>query len=670
MSETALFDRDISWLNFNERVLDEATREGLPLLERIRFLSIYSSNLDEFYRVRIPALLALQRINPTKESIYGQANAIIQRQQGKYGQIVNTIVQPQLKDAGIHFLYSDEIPEDLFPVITEYFFTQVAGFIQPVLLKKGLSFFPENNKLYIAVAVQPANPSASEELYLLNCPCDRMPRFFSVDKYIVFLEDIIKHCLPMIFPSATINGSFNVKITRDAELDLEDEYEEDLAEKIEKQLTKRDMGFATRFLYEPGMPLRHLQHIIGLFDLEKASIVEGGKHHNLRDLADIPLKGEEYVYAPWPAVTDKWEGNRSLFDRIAERDQIIHAPFQSYNSVLRFFNEAALDEKVEEVYTTMYRVANDSRIAQALISAAKNGKKVSVLVELKARFDEANNIHWAKKMKAAGVKIIYSVNLLKVHAKIALVKRRHRSLPLLGLMATGNLNENTARFYTDHILLTAHQSMLEEMRELFVFLSKRKRPDKNDGLLLKHLLVAQFNLQTGFLTLIENEIENAKNRLPASIIIKMNNLEEEVMIRKLYEASQAGVNVQLIVRGICRLVPGKKDLSENITVRRIIDRYLEHGRIFIFHNNGDTKLYMGSADWMNRNIYRRIEVCFPIYDPRICTQILQLIDLQLKDNTQAVFINEELENVPVSDGAAPVRSQEAIYRLLSGADIK
>jgi len=357
--------------------------------------------------------------------------------------------------------------------------------------------------------------------------------------------------------------------------------------------------------------------------------------------------------------------NTSLFDVLLERGLMVHAPYQSYDTILRFFNEAAINPEVEEIYTTMYRVAHDSKIAFALISAAKNGKKVTVLVELKARFDEANNIRWAKKMKSAGVKIVHSVNALKVHAKLALVKRKHATCPYLGLLATGNLNEGTARFYTDHILLTAHQPMLTEAETLFRFLSKKKKPDSSDIIAFQHLLVAQFNLQTKFLQLIDREILHAKSGLAAGIIIKLNNLEEEALVNKLYEASNAGITVRLIVRSVCRIVPGVKGQSENITVKRIVDRYLEHGRVFIFHNNGQPEVYMGSADWMNRNIYRRIEVCFPIYSETLKAKMTEIIELQWQDTEQAVLIDSELNNVSLKGTGKGIRSQEAIYNLLS-----
>lgn len=667
MSTFSFFNRDISWLYFNERVLDEAGKENVPLLERIKFLSIYSSNLDEFYRVRMPALMALQKITGEINKVsFTEASSIINRQLAKYGAILNDAIIPSLKENNINLVYDKDIPAHIEDILRNYFFTQVAGFLQPVLLSDDTDFFPENNQLYIAVIVK--NDTGEEKLWLVNIPANNISRFLKVPQpegnYILFLEDIICNNLQVLFPGAIIRGSYNIKITRDAELDLQDEFGDDMAEKIEIQLSKRDYGFATRFLYEPGIPLRHLQHIVNIFGLQKASVVEGGKHHNLKDLASLPVYDTSFSYPDWPPVKSNVQNSKTLFEAVELNDRIVHAPYQSYNTILRFFNEAAISASVKEIYTTLYRVANDSRIAHALISAAKNGKKVFVLVELKARFDEANNIRWSKKMKAAGVKIIYSDNALKVHAKIALVKRIHETAPYLGLLATGNLNETTAKFYTDHILLTAHQPMLTEMEMLFTFLKKGKKVTPEDVISFKHLLVAQFNLQAKFLELIDREIENTRKGLQASIKIKLNNLEERVLIEKLYEASNAGVNIQLIVRSICCLVPGIPGQSENITIKRIVDRYLEHGRVFIFHNNGNEEVYMGSADWMNRNIYRRIEVCFPVYDEAIKQQLLQIMDIQLKDNTQAVWIDEKLNNVAVSPDGNSIRSQQAIYELL------
>jgi polyphosphate kinase len=662
------FNRDISWLYFNERVLMEAVDETVPLMERFRFLSIFSSNLDEFYRVRMPAIMAVEKLGATinGQGIYIQALEIINRQQQLYGHILNEKLIPELRKLNYFFLNREDIPASIAPAARDYFFTHIAGLLQPVFVDRNAGFFPENNQLYIAAVVQHDN--GYEKLFIVNIPSDILPRFYKIDtkegSYILFIDDIIRDNLHYLF-EGTVREVYNIKITRDAELELTDEYGEDLAEKMEKQLRKREMGFATRLLYEPNIPLRHLHGIIHMFNLKRASVIEGGKHHNLKDLASLPVTGPGLSYPAWQPVKRVTYADETLFEKIALKDHVIHPPYESYDNILRFFNEAAIDASVEEVYTTLYRVAGDSRIAQALISAAKNGKRVAVLVELKARFDEANNIRWAKRMREAGVRIIYSDNKLKVHAKVALVKRKYPADSYLGLLATGNLNESTARFYTDHILLTAHQPMLAELSLLFSFLGKRKRPAKEDAIDFKHLLVAQFNLQTAFLNLLQREIDHANNGLPASVIIKLNNLEEEVLIGKLYEASNAGVKVQLVVRSICRLVPGLPGQSENITVKRIVDRYLEHGRVFVFHNNGQPEVFMGSADWMNRNVYRRIEVCFPIYDSAIKQELLSMINIQLSDNVKARWIDSESYNAPVAATGAAIRSQEAIYKLLN-----
>lgn len=643
----------------------EAEKKTVPLLERIKFLSIYSSNLDEFYRVRMPVLLRHQQQKGSNE--YDQANQIIDGQQSRLGVILSQSILPALQKNGIHFYHQDEIPQDLYQDITEYFFCHVAGLLQPVLLTENHAVFPENNALYIIVILD--SGMDTEQIAVVNIPTNHLDRFVSIQKnkenHIIYLDEVIKQNLKSVFPKASTIDSYNIKVNRDAVLDILDDDADDITEILERQLRKRKYGFATRFLYEPGLPERHLQILNEAFDLRRAAIVQGGKHHNSKDLASLPVGQALLSYSSWPAARNVDINQLTLFDSLVQHDQMVHAPYQSYDTILRFFNEAAIDPDTEEIYTTMYRVAQDSKIALALISAAKNGKKVVVLVELKARFDEANNIRWSKKMKAAGVKIMHSVNSIKVHAKLALVKRKHTESPLLGLLATGNLNEGTARFYTDHILLTAYQPMMKEVKRLFRFLSKKKTPEITDKLTFQHLLVAQFNLHTRFLQLIDREIAHAKEGLASGITIKLNNLEEEVLINKLYEASNAGVKIDLIVRSICRLVPGVAGQSENITVRRIVDRYLEHGRIFMFTNNTDPEIYMGSADWMNRNIYRRIEVCFPIYNEKIKKQLREMIDLQLKDTQQAVAIDNQLRNVALDD-KNDVRSQEAIYAFLSG----
>lgn len=673
--ENQFFDRDLSWLSFNERVLQEADSLTVPLLEKIKFLSIYSSNLDEFYRVRMPVLLALAKLskkedNPIAlpEGLLESANQAIQAQLQNYGRILKDIVIPQLLEQQVDFVYGREIPKALDAEVSRYFLSQILAFLQPVILSTAKSsFFPNNNELYFLINLSWAGVA---QTVILNIPSSHLPRFYKIQQdsitYILLLDDIIKANLSLLFKGAEIKGCFSFKITRTAEIDLKDEYAGNLAEQIEKQLQKRDFGLATRFLYQPGIPEETFHLLITQLNLQNANLVEGGRYHNLKDLSSFPVERPALTNPSWPKtyypVVNK---GKTLHEEILERDILINPPYQSYDSVLRFFNEAATDPSVEEIYVTLYRVANDSKIVNALISAAKNGKKVFVLVELKARFDEANNIKWAKQMKAAGVDISYSVTALKVHAKIALVKRQKDLRKVYtGLLATGNFNETTANFYTDHILMTANKELLREMELLFIFLAKRERPSEQHKINFNHLLVAQFNLQQRFLELIQREIEQAEKGNAAEITIKLNNLEEKVLIAKLYEASQAGVKINLIIRGICRLIPGIKGSSEGIKVTRIVDRYLEHGRVFVFHNQGKEEIYLGSADWMNRNIYRRIEVCFPIFDAQIRAEIKSILKLQLADNVKAVVLNDKMMNVPIVTKGEPIQSQLRIYEML------
>jgi len=665
-----LINRDISWLAFNGRVLQEATRVGVPLLERLKFLSIYSSNLDEFYRVRIPALLALSRIDgPEKadEGVPGEVNRIIAGQQQTFGRVLREVILPALEAQGIRFVYRQPVPEPLKAATREYFLSRLAAFLQLVRLSAAGDFFPENNKIYLAIGITEGD---KEDVVILNIPSPECGRFYTatVDgiQYVLTIDDIIKDNLAFVVPGVQIRSCYSFKITRDAELDLADEFKGDIAEKIEQQITIRDLGLATRLLYDAEMPAAELQQLVQTFHLEHATLVEGGAYHNLRDLADFPVKRDSLSYDRWPSVPCGLSAQR-IFERIEKRDMLLHVPYHSYDTVLQFFNEAALDPAVTDISITLYRMAGDSLIGNALISAARNGKNVTVFVELKARFDEANNIRWSKRMKAAGVKIIYSIPGLKVHAKVALVKKKvaDRSV-YYGLLATGNFNESTARFYTDHILMTAHKGMLRELELLFIFLAKRRKPETVDRFFApEHLLVAQFNLQNEFLRLIADEIAAAQQGKPAGITIKLNNLEEEVMINKLYEAAQAGVKVVLLVRGICRLKPGVPGLSEGITVKRIVDRYLEHGRIFIFHNNGDPRVYLGSADWMNRNIYRRIEVCFPVYAPELKQALQEMMQIQLEDTGSAVTLDASGNNTDgPSDAPDALHAQRELYQLI------
>jgi polyphosphate kinase len=673
MGDYSFFNRDLSWLSFNQRVLEEAASSKVPLMEKIRFLSIFSSNLDEFYRVRMPVLKAIDRDKDLQDSAfaYREAKRRINLQQQHYGEIVRTMIIPELAVAGYHWVYRTEIPGSIASKVQDIFNTDIKPLLKPVYLDPAKpNFFAENNKLYLGVVIQ--GSEGPERFLMLNIPSDVLPRLYSIPegnvKHILFIDDIIRFNLQLLFRDETVTAAYALKVTRDAELHLEEEVDENIIAAMEKELAKRDYGIATRFLCQPNVPLRHLYSLMYALNLQHSAVVMGGYYHNLKDLNTFPLTETEYAYPEWPPLElQSVDPTISIFDRIQVKDLLINLPYQSFNPVISFFETAATDPSVTEIYCTLYRVAKDSRIVTALIQAAQQRKKVVVMLELKARFDEENNIKWATRLKAAGATVIYSSVKYKVHAKIALVKRTSEAAEhLFGLLSTGNLNESTAKYYTDHVLLTAERSLTKELGSLFLFMASLKKTRPLSELIFQGLLVAQFNLQDQFLALITQEIQFAKAGLPAAITIKLNNLEEKILISKLYDASNAGVKINLIVRGICCLIPGIPGQSENIRIIRIVDRYLEHGRVFIFHNNGNKAVFMGSADWMNRNIYSRIEVCFPIYDLQAKQLLEEILAIQLQDTEQAVQLDAALENQPILQMNG-VRAQDKIYNLLKAA---
>ncbi|WP_232516313.1 polyphosphate kinase 1 [Chitinophaga caeni] len=667
------YDRDLSWLSFNALVLKMATRKDVPLFDRIRFLSIFSSNLDEFYRVRISALLAVVTIEDQAETaaktLLGKIQDTIAQQQQLFGNTLRQDLLPALLENNIHLYYDEPVLPEHYEYVSAYFYNHVLGFLKPMWLEAANSanIFLENNQIYFAVKLINNDGQDIAKYAIVNIPTLELPRFqclySSGVTHIIWLDDIVRHHIGHLFPGFEVAACYSIKLTRNAEIDIE-EFPGDLIMQVESLIVEREIGLPTRFLYDAEMPGHLLKVLANYCQVVPLEMVKGGHYHNLKDLADLPFPPDrpQAVYEKWPAVqVPAVQASPRLLDTLLEQDILIHPPYHSYDPVLRFFNEAATDPSVNEIYVTLYRVAHGSQIVQSLISAAKNGKQVTVLVELKARFDEANNIRWAKKMKAAGVKIIYSIPGLKVHAKIALIKRKHLfHNDYYALLATGNLNESTARFYTDHVLLTTNRGLTSELELLFIYLLTGEQPGIYQFIPFRELLVAQFNLVSSFEALIDREIQHVKSGKPGKMIIKLNNLQEQGMIDKLYEAAEAGVSVSLIVRSICCILPG---YHENITIHRIVDRYLEHGRVFWWYNNGDEELYLGSADWMNRNLYNRIEVCFPIYGKEYKRQIKHMLDLQLSDNTNAVLLGNNLENIPVpkSDGTELVNAQSAMY---------
>jgi len=499
-------NRDLSWLSFNHRVLMEAADETVPLYSRISFLSIFSSNLDEFFRVRMPSIFAFSNFESKKVSVSEEypknllqdVQATVHKHLEQFGSILTKQIIPALKQNHICLYYGDKIHSGHKEQVREYFLSRVLSFMQPVILRKDnqADVFLENNALYFIVEIEPIDQSGKKMMALLNIPSDHLPRFIELpligdDYHILFLDDVIRENLREIFPGFVIHGAYSIKLTRDAEMNLEDEFTGDLAEKIEKQLEKREVGHSTRFLYEYSMPADVKNFVLDYFQLRAEEMVEGGRYHNLKDMGNLPnpVKGK-LKYADWPAVKHPgFQNNRSIFQAILEGEKLLHLPYHSYNYILRFFNEAAIDPNVKEIYVTLYRVAADSHIVNALISAAKNGKKVTVFVELKARFDEANNLRWSKAMKAAGIKIINSIPGLKVHAKVALVKRlEQKEWQHYSFMATGNFNEATGRFYTDHVFFTSNMVFSHELEMLFTYLQSRLQPAEYGKIPFNHLL--------------------------------------------------------------------------------------------------------------------------------------------------------------------------------------
>ncbi len=663
------FDRDLSWLSFNERVLLEAERSETPVFEKLKFLAIYSSNLDEFYRVRVAAFQRVISDGKLEEKelndysyLLREIQSVVDKQQERFGSIYRDIVLPELNSSGIRIAHLDEISVDQKNALREFFRIQVLGSLHQQAEKP----FLENRKLYLVV--DGLDESGERSLRYLNIPTDRVNRFISVpdgDNHVfLFLDDLIRLYLNEVITGFEIQGVYAIKLNRDAELYLDEAYRSELKKKIQRALSNRSTGSPSRVLIDESMGDEVRERLAQDLDLRAASFVNGARYHNFYDFFSLPnpLKPQlEYPKVRSIRVPELVR-SASIFDEIDKKDFLLNFPYQPYDYVLMMFNEAATNPEFTEIRATMYRMAADSAIGAALMTAAKNGKKVVVFVELKARFDEANNITWADKMKAAGVKIIYSIPDIKVHAKVALFTRQKGGKKKrYAFYGTGNFNEKTASIYTDHALLTSDVSMNAELESLLKYLDRgRKEPAPQE------LLIEGFNMVDRFTEMIDKEIAFAREGKEAQITIKINNLEDKPMIKKLYEASQKGVKINLIVRGILCLRPGVEGLSENIQVFRVVGRYLEHGRVFKFENGGDPLYYMGSADWMKRNLRSRIEVVFPIKDSRLKKQVEDFIRIQLSAHRGTVEINSELQNDFPYEEESNIGAQEAFYRYLKG----
>ncbi|HMN89606.1 MAG TPA: polyphosphate kinase 1 [Saprospiraceae bacterium] len=668
--------RDISWLSFNYRVLQEAMDPAVPLFERIKFLAIYSSNLDEFFRVRMANHRNLLRVGKkTKRKldippkiVVREIQRIVNEQQEVFNQIFEEDIIPELKKHKINILRRLDLNEEQKEFVERYFQDHLLPFVQPVLLVNGkIRPFLNNAALYLTVLMRDKeNPSGPDQYAIVKIPSDHLSRFIKLPSPqhrhdLIILDDIVRHSISWMFPGYEILDTHSIKLTRDAELYIDDEFSGDLVQKIRDSLAKRHVGPASRFVFDRDIPASLLHLLMDVFELDKYDLLREGRYHNNFDFFRFPDFGMTHLkYPPLPPLPYRpLEDTREFYQELRRSDHLVHVPYHSYYSVLRFFEEAARDPAVTHIKIIQYRVARNSRIMQTLIDAVKAGKQVSVFIEVKARFDEEANLEWGEKLEQAGVRVHYSFPGVKVHSKLSLVRRLEKQGPrLYAYLATGNFHEDTAKIYSDFGLFTADERITNEVARIFSFLETVKLPQQE----FEHLLVGKFNLRSGLEQLIDFEIMQAQAGLPASIILKMNSLQDVPMVKKLYEASQAGVRVQLIIRGICCVVPGVKGLSENIEAVSIVDRFLEHARVFVFHHSGEDRIYLSSADWMERNLTYRVETAFPIYDVEIKRQIQDIIDIQLKDNVKARLLDKDMSNIyHRSDAAIATRSQIETY---------
>jgi polyphosphate kinase len=666
-------NRDISWLAFNARVLQEAADPSTPLVERIRFLGIFSNNLDEFFRVRYAHVKRLNFVTAaaSKEELWGldpakllkNINKIVKAQQYQaqviYDQLIEALAEKQIRMVDENGLTASQKE-----FVREYFKTRVSPTVFILILDQVREFpYLRDKSIYLAVRIQ----YKEQRTYaLIELPTEIIGRFIELPKYgskfLMYLDDLIRYNLDYIFFNYKYDriDAHTIKITRDAEMDIDNDVSKSSIEIISKGLKNRKEGDPVRFVYDREIPQDILDHLFGKISIDNYdSLIAGGRYHNKKDLMSFPGAGDSNLeFEKMEPVNHPYlDLNRSIINVIRERDVLLFTPYHTFSYVIRFLREAAIDPQVISIKITLYRLADHSRIISALINAAKNGKDVTVVIELQARFDEENNIEWTNKLRVEGVTVISGVQGLKVHSKVCLVTRREgKKLMRFAVLGTGNYNENTSRFYTDYHMMTAHRGITKEVENLFEFF-------KANYLVFdyKHLIVSPHHTRNRFCDLVDGEIENAKKGLNASIFLKMNSLNDRQMIDKLYEANSYGVRIRLLVRGICSLIPGEPGLSEHIEARSILDRYLEHSRVYVFENAGKPKYFISSADWMTRNLDYRVEVTAPVYDKQIQRELQDHIDILWKDNVKARLHTRNLENAYHQQPGPRIRSQMEMY---------
>ncbi len=671
-----IINRELSWLSFNDRVLQEAMDSSVPIIERLRFLGIFSNNLDEFFRVRVATTRRMALMGKRARSILhtdpDELLKVITKKtlklQKKFEKVYANIIQ-EIEKEHIKIINENELDEGQLAFVKNYFQLEVQSQLVPVMFgKKGKMPTLRDKGIYLSIKLYNKKEKDQPSYALIEIPTDRLSRFLVLPKkdnmnYIILLDDVIRSSLHEVFRLFQFDKieAYAFKITRDAELDFTEDVNESMMKKLERSVQNRKIAEAVRFVYDAKMPQDLLDFVLRGNKIKKIdSIIPGGRYHNFKDFINFPNIGASNLMFrkissfPHPAGVNKV----SLLSEIFKKDILLYYPYHSFDFVIDVLRESAIDPDVVSIKINIYRVANNSKIINALINAARNGKSVTAVIELQARFDEERNIHWSNILQEEGVRVISGVPGLKVHSKLILIKKKVRGgYKYISHIGTGNFHEGTAKLYTDASLFTANRNICAEVQKIFTFVKDNYRRTT-----YRSLFVSPTNTRRNFINLIDYEITQAKKEKQAYIYVKLNNLTDDELIKKLYEASQAGVIIKMIIRGICTLIPGVKGMSENIEVISIVDRFLEHSRLFIFCHSGKEKTYLSSADWMNRNLDRRLEVTAPILDADIKNDILEIFKIQFADNMKSRNIDREGVNAYVTSNKKEVRSQISLYK--------
>lgn len=671
--KTPYVERDISWMYFNHRILLEAARQEVPLLERLTFLGIYSNNLDEFFRVRIATLNRIVEYADKNIKTERDLAARTLKQIGKlhncyYDEFEETFasIMEELRKENIFVIKDTEMNDEQKAFIDSFYRNKLSGSTNPVFLNGPRPLDDQTDEdIYLAIRLLRKDETGkvrSKDYAVIELPTEEFGRFIQLPDsdgktYLMFLDDVIRYCLPIIFVGMkyTDYEAYTYKFTKDAEMEIDSDLRTGVLQKISKGVKSRKKGEPIRFVYDEQMPKDLLKKLVDRLNIDKNDTrVAGGRYHNFKDLMKFPVCGRNDLrYPVWePILKPELNGTESLLAIIRRKDRSLHYPYHSFDTFIRVLREAAISKEVKSIKMTLYRLAKESKVIKALICAAKNGKKVTVVIELLARFDEASNINWSKKMQDAGIHVIFGVEGLKIHSKLVHIGTRHGDLACI---STGNFHEGNARMYTDYTIMTAHRPIVREVNAVFDFIEKPYAPIN-----FKELLVSPNDMRKHLIALINKEIKNKEQGKEAYIIAKVNHITDHALVEKLYEASAAGVKIDLVVRGNCSLVTDVPGISENIRINGIIDRYLEHSRIFIFANGGEERYYIGSADWMPRNLDNRIEVLTPVYDKDIQADLKQVVCHGFRDTSKGRMVDGTGENRPQE--GAPFRSQEELYK--------